>query len=424
MSHPLSLRIASILVAMIALLGVGCGGGERPDERVVLRVNVDSIGSLLEISRDYAARFEAETGIAVEFIIGPDSATDRLVEYQRFLGARSADIDIYMIDVTWPGVLAPHLVDLSDIIDKEEFFPSMIENNMVDGRLVAVPYYSDAPMLYYRRDLLAEAGYDAPPATWDELEEMAGVIMRRQREAGNSNFHGFVFQGASYEGLTCNALEWQQAEGGGAILDAQGNPAVNTPGARRAFERARRWVGTISPQGVLTYMEEESRQVFQSGNAAFLRNWPYVYTLASQSDLKGRFDVAPLPAGEAGSAATLGGWGLAISRYSANEAAAKRFVTFLSTREAQKDRALAGGYLATRLALYDDVEINEAVPYFATMREVFSSAAIRPARQAGPYYNEVSAVYYRAVHAILNGDREAEPALRQAEDRLRPILDR
>lgn len=419
-----TLQAHAVFLGLWALLVMGCGGAGPAGDRVVLRMNIDSIGGLLEITRDLAREFEEETGIAVEFIIGPDSSTERLVEYQRFLNARSDHIDIYMIDVVWPGILADHLADLSGVVDAEEFFPAMIRNNTVDGRLVAIPFYADAPLLYYREDLLREAGHDAPPETWEEMEEMARAIMEAQRAAGQSSFHGFVFQGAAYEGLTCNALEWQAAEGGGAILDAEGRPDLDTPGARRAFERARGWVGTIAPRGVLTYQEEESRTIFQQGNAAFLRNWPYVHSLASAegSPIRGLFGVAPLPAGPEGTASTLGGWGLSVSGYSQHPEEARRFVAFLSSREAQGRRALEGGYLATRMDLYDDDEIAGVIPYFPTMREVFDHAVVRPARQAGPYYNEVSAAYYQAVHAILNGDSGAGEALARAEERLRRIL--
>ncbi|MCC5875686.1 MAG: extracellular solute-binding protein, partial [Candidatus Sumerlaeia bacterium] len=227
------------------------------------------------------------------------------------------------------------------------------------------------------------------------------------------------------EGLTCNALEWQASEGGGVILAPDGTPQVNTAGARRAFERARDWVGTISPRGVLTYQEEESRLVFHQGNAAFHRNWPYAFALAAsdESPIRGKFNVTTLPSGEEGSAATLGGWGLAVSSYTNHPEEAAAFVAFLSTREAQRRRALGGGYLATRMDVYDDPEVTAAIPYFQTMREVFETAVTRPSRQAGPYYNEVSAAYYRAVHSILTGDVAAEEALEGAERRLRSILD-
>lgn len=416
--------LRGILPAAVLFLLCACGGGEGDDGRVVLRMNTNSIGSLLGISRELARDFEEETGIAVEFIIGPDSSTERLVEYQRFLASRSGHVDIYMIDVVWPGILADHLADLSGLVDTAEFFPAMIENNTVDGRLVAIPLYADAPLLYYRTDLLEEAGHDAPPQTWDELEEMARTIMDNQRAAGHSSFHGFVFQGASYEGLTCNALEWQVSEGGGALLDADGRPDLDTEGARRAFERAHGWIGTIAPPGVLTYQEEESRTVFQQGNAAFLRNWPYVRPLAAAegSPIRGKFAVAPLPAGSDGAASTLGGWGLALSKYSEHPEEARRFIAHLTSHAAQRKRALEGGYLATRTALYDDGEIAREIPHFPTMRDVFDSAVIRPARQAGPYYNEVSAAYHQAVHAILNGDTSAAEGLGRAEERLRQIL--
>jgi trehalose/maltose transport system substrate-binding protein len=410
------------LFAVVLQLTLSCGGGEeKKPGPVVLRMNVDSIGKLLELNRQLAVDFEKETGVKVEFVVGPDSATERLAEYQRFLSAKSPDMDIYQVDVVWPGVLGEHFEDLSDVLDGKEFFQSVVDNNTVKGRFVAAPYYSDAPMLYYRKDLLEKYGFKAPPATWEELASMAAKIMEGERKAGNDAFQGFVFQGAAYEGLTCNALEWQASEGGGEIVSADGQVSLNTEGARRAFERARGWIGTIAPQGVLTYKEEESRTIFQQGNAAFMRNWPYAYSLAAAADspIKDKFAVTVLPSGSKRSAATLGGWGIGVSKYSRHVKEAKQFVAYLSTQKAQADRARNGGYLANRTSVYTDKTIDESVPYFSNMKAVFESAVARPSRGTGRHYNEISAIYYMAVHAILNGDAPADKALAEAEEKIK-----
>src|SRR5918997_2397800 len=224
------------------------------------------------------ARFTEATGINVTLTVGPQSATERLAQYQQFFAAQATDVDAMMIDVIWPGILAAHAADLSEAIGWQgaEYFERIVQNNTIGDKLVGIPWYTDAGILYYRTDLLEKHGFEAPPQTWTELEEMATAIQEAER-AENPDFYGFVWQGAAYEGLTCDALEWQGFNGGGVIVEEDLTVSVNNPQAIAAFERARGWVATISPEGVTSYMEEEARGVWQAGNAAFMRNWPYAY---------------------------------------------------------------------------------------------------------------------------------------------------
>lgn len=422
----LSKAITGLAAAAAVVLLVSCESGEkRSDSQVTITFITDSVGKQLEITRAMVEEFTADTGISVSFQIGPNSATERLAEYQKFFGARSPHADVYQIDVIWPGILAPHLLDLSDTVDTADFFPAMIDNNTVDGRLVCVPFYADAGLLYYRTDLIQKYGFDGPPETMDELESMARTIMEGEREGGNEVFYGYVFQGASYEGLTCNALEWQASAGGGTILTPDGNLEVDNKATRDVMARVAKWIGVIAPRGVLTYMEEESRSLFQSGNAAFMRNWPYAYQLGQdeESPIRGKFNVAPLPGAEK-SAATLGGWNLGVSRYSKHPEEAKQFVAFLSTRRAQLRRALEGGYFATRPDVYGDPSLDEKTPYYNQMEDVFLNAVVRPSTPAGQKYNEVSAAYYRSIHGILSGDLKPEEGLERAANKIRQIMER
>ncbi|MEZ4729369.1 MAG: extracellular solute-binding protein [Caldilineaceae bacterium] len=189
-----------------------------------------------------------------------------------------------MIDVIWPGILAEHLIDLAPYVENPDaYFQRIMQNNTVDGALVGIPWFTDAGLLYYRTDLLEKYGYSAPPATWAELEEMATTIQEGER-ASNPDFWGFVWQGNAYEGLTCDALEWQVSNGGGEIVEADGTISINNEYAAAAFDRAAGWVNTISPPGVVGYQEEDARGVWQAGNAAFMRNWPYAYSLGNAED--------------------------------------------------------------------------------------------------------------------------------------------
>ncbi len=151
--------------------------------------------------------------------------------------------------------------------------PQLLPSYTVGAKLPAVPYQVNIGCLEYRTDLLREYGYDHPPKTWGELEVMAARIQAGERAKGKKDFWGFVWQGAEAEALTCNALEWQVAEGGGRIVESDRTISVNNPAAIRAWQRARHWIGWISPPSTIAYRERDSMNVFDSGGAAFDRVW-------------------------------------------------------------------------------------------------------------------------------------------------------
>ncbi|MDQ3044672.1 MAG: ABC transporter substrate-binding protein [Chloroflexota bacterium] len=374
------------------------------------------------------AKFVEATGVQVERIPGAESATDRLTFYLQVLGAEASDVDAMQIDVIWPGILAPHAVDLADTLADQgvEYIERIVENNTVDGKLVGIPWYTDAGLLYYRTDLLEKYGFDGPPATWAELEEMANAMI--EGEADNTSFTGFTFQANAYEGLTCNALEWQVSEGGGEIIEADGTVSVNNEQAIAAMERAAGWVGTIAPEGVTTYQEEDARGVWQGGNAAFMRNWPYAYSLgaADDSTIAGKFDVTSLPMGDgpdARNAATLGGWQMMVSQYSENVDAATEFAKYVTSREVQKARAIERSLLPTIPDLYEDEDVLAANPFYSRLLEVFTGAAVaRPSTVSADLYNEVSTAYFTQVNRILTGEAEAADAFAELEGQLEDIM--
>jgi trehalose/maltose transport system substrate-binding protein len=375
-----------------------------------------------------AAKFSAATGINVQVIRGDRSATDRLATYRQQLSSGSGDADVYQIDVIWPGILAEFAEDLKPGLgDTTGFFPAIIQNNTVGGKLVAVPWFTDAGLLYYRTDLLQKYGYTKPPATWAELEEMAKKIQAGER-ASNPDFWGFVWQGKAYEGLTCAALEWQVSNGGGSIIEPDGTVSVNNAQTVAAFERAKGWVSTISPPGVTTYQEEEARGVWQAGNAAFMRNWPYAFALgqAPDSAIKGKFDVTLMPKGDgekARNADTLGGWQLMVNKNSQNKEAAVEFVKFLTSPEVQKARALELSNLPTRPALYDDPDVLKLNPYYKPLKDVFSGGAVaRPSTVSADLYNDVSTAYFTAVNQVLTGQQDAKTAVANLETEIKKLL--
>jgi trehalose/maltose transport system substrate-binding protein len=404
---------------LLAALGGGTAGA------ATISISCGAVGLELKVCQDGAQAWAQETGNQVNVISTPNSATERLALYQQILAANSADIDVFQIDVIWPGILANHLLDLTEYIPEEQVeqnFDTMIENNTVDGAfLVAMPWFTDAGLLYYRKDLLEAAGKQ-PPATWAELRETAKAIQEQERANGNAQMWGYVYQGKAYEGLTCNALEWIDSFGGGTIVNDEGEITVDNPQAAEALAWAASTVGTIAPEGVLNYSEEESRGVFQSGNAVFMRNWPYAWALsqAEDSPIKGKVGVAILPKGGPNGEHTgaLGGWQLAVSKYSNNAEIAADLVRYLTSAEEQKRRAIVGAYNPTIESLYQDQEILAAVPFFGPLFEVFTNAVARPSKITGNKYNQASSEFFNAVHEILSGRAEPAPRLAELAERL------
>lgn len=356
--------------------------------------------------------FSQATGIEVNYIKGAELTDDRLQFYQQTFSAESPDIDAAQIDVIWPGILAIHAVDLTDVYKSQgtTSFQRIVDNNTVDGVLVGIPWFTDAGILYYRTDLLEKYGFSGPPKTWQELTDQASKILDGEK-GSNSAFTGYTFQGKAYEGLTCNSLEWQYSYGGGTIVDENAKVTVNNDQVKAALELARSWVNGISPQAVTGYAEEDARTVWQGGNSAFMRNWPYAYSLGAADDsvIKGKFDVTQLPAGEgdnATSAACLGGWQMFVSKYSKEQDAAKEWAKFVTSAELQKARAIERSNLPTIGNLYKDQDILAANPFFGQLFDTFESGSVaRPSTPTADLYNEVSIAYFTAVNGILSGQK-------------------
>jgi len=388
-----------------------------------LTISCGAVGSELQLCEEGTKLWSEKTGHKVELVSTPNSSTERLSLYQQLLSARSKDIDVFQIDVVWPGLLAPHLLDLKPHLEslESQHFESLIANNTIDGRLVAMPWFTDAGVLYYRSDLLEKYQFDVP-TTWEELTQTAQSIQEQERAAGQAQFWGFVWQGRAYEGLTCDALEWIYSYNGGTIVDPDGKVTINNPGAISALEMAASWVNTISPPGVLSYAEEESRGVFQSGNALFMRNWPYAWSLGQSdgSPIRGKIGVTALPKGgeDGRPAGTLGGWQLAVSQYSENAELAVDLVRFLTSYDEQKRRALIGSYNPTLPALYEDTEVLDIVPFFGELYETFLNGVPRPSSVTGNSYGRVSNATFNAVHSVLSGSQSAEKAVQELESQL------
>jgi len=380
------------------------------------------VGSDADFDQILTKKFTADTGIQVNLIPGPPEATERYAQYQRTFQGQSADIDVMMIDVIWPAAFAQFLVDMNPKLGDlaKQNVDGIIQNNTVDGKLVGMPWFGDFGILYYRTDLLQKYGFSAPPKTWQELQQQAQKIADGEKGA-NASFAGFAFQGKAYEGLTCNALEWFASNGAGQFIE-NGKVTINSPTGVQVLNLLKSFVGTVSPRGVTTYAEDETAQAFTNGNAAFARNWPYMYAIANgaNSAVKGKFDVAALPAAQGQKpSGTLGGWQLGVSRFSKSQDAALEFVRYMCGPEVIAWRGVVGSYVPLQPSVINNPAVQRAQPYLKNLADVVR--VTRPSNGLGENYNQGSTIIFQAVNQVLNGG-DAQQQLQTAQSQLERLV--
>jgi trehalose/maltose transport system substrate-binding protein len=374
-----------------------------------------------------AQQFTQETGVQLTNLPVPENTLDTLDLSRKLLQEGGLGPDVLFIDLVWSGILGRDLIDLRPGLTTEisSLEPQVLPSYTVDGKMIAIPYRIQVGVLEYRADLLHEYGYDHPPKTWDELEGMAERIQAGERAKGNKDFWGYVWQGAAAESLTCNALEWQAAEGGGRIIENDRAISVNNPAAIRAWQRAKRWIGWISPPGVVAYRELDSSNVFDSGGAAFNRVWRAASIKPGghppkaewRSSLKtGKAGYTGIPGGPKGQAGSLGGLGLAVSRVSPRPQEAVELVRFLIRAQIKSNEQ--EGAAADQFEVYDLPSVLD--PDNRSQKSHLNKGGLvsRPSIVSGRAYEEVTKAYISAVHTVLTGKSEAPEAAAELEKQL------
>lgn len=418
-------RFATCLLALCLLAAIVPSA--RAGEKITMIPGSWS-GNTIDFLREQLKRWEAETGNTIEILSVPNNTSEVLAISQQNLAAQTPDVDIYPMDIVWPGMLGRYFVDLKEYLPADEiakYNATTIATDTVDGRLVGIPFYGDTSVFYYRKDLLEKYGYSAPPATWAEVQAMCEKVQDGERAAGNANFWGFVFPGAATDAFANDILEWTAGNDGGVWVGADGNVTVNNPNAREILELISGWYGKIVPEGVTSYNNDEARGFFQSGNALFMRNWPYAYALGQSADspIKDKFFICAVPHGPKGrSLSSMGGWQLAISKFSKNPKLAAEVILFINRPDNQKERMLKLARTATHMSLLKDPEIVAAYPWVPTVEGL--DMVVRPAANTGTKYNQVSNAVTKAVQDMMTGRATVADRLVQLEGELNRIKGR
>ncbi|WP_317493292.1 ABC transporter substrate-binding protein [Haloechinothrix sp. LS1_15] len=379
----------------------------------------DVTGTMQDIIDEWNAENPDEEVTYVELPEDPDSQRQQIIQNAQ---TQADTYGVINVDNVWTAEFAANqwLEPLpEDEFPVDEMLEPVAETARYQDQMYTVPFWTDAGLLYYRTDLLDEAGIDEPPATWTELEQQCDQVLRLPEADGVSCYAG---QFEKYEGLTVNFAEAVQSAGG-AVTGEDGTPTVDTAEAREGLRfLVEGFESGLIPEAAITYQEEEGRQAFQDGNLLFHRQWPYQYALASaddgSSDVAGAFDVAPLPGADGPGSSSLGGWNLGVSVFAENKATALDFVKYMTSKENQR-RNLEDATLAPAYAeLYEDPELVEEFPYLPELRESIESAVPRPKVVR---YGDATAAIQDYAYAAITGDADPEQALSGLQERLEEI---
>lgn len=332
-----------------------------------------------------------------------DQADQQRDDLVRNFQARNSSYDVVRVDVIWTAEFAAKrwLQPLTGAmaVDTSGMLPATVAAATYQNTLFASPVTSDGAMLYYRSDLVPN-----PPKTWDEMMSMCSI-------AKANNMGCFAGQYAQYEGLTVNAAEAINSAGG-KILDEQGKLSINTPEAKAGLgDLVQAYQDGNIPVQAVTYQEEQSRQAFQDGNLLFVRNWPYIYSLASTdttSKVAGKFAVAPLPGKNGPGASTLGGASAGISAFSKNKATARDFVQFLTSEETQRFYVTQASNAPVLAKLYEDPELVAKLPYLPVLKTSIENAVPRPVT---PFYPAVTKAIQANAYAAIRGQKSVDQAI-------------
>lgn len=408
--------------AMSLLEACGGGGGAGPNgvTSIVWQSENDPSGTYQTLVDTFNNGPGKAAKVHVQWLQGPGKTDDMLTKYNNMFRAQDASLDIVSVDIIYPAQYgsAGWLADLSDkwpASDRANYLQGPIKGCTYQGKLYAAPYRTDLGLLYYRKDLLK-----TPPATYDDLTSMSKGI------APSKTQYGYVWQASQYEGLVCNFIEVLHGYGGD-VLDAN-NPKkviVNSPEANAALTKMVDWVGSISPPAVTTYTEQESFNTWQNGNSAFMRNWPYAYSLSNDatkgSKIPNKFDITSLPYGGSGTVghSTLGGWNLGINAYSTKQDACWEFIKYMLGSDAQNQGAIKATFTTTLQSVYKDPAVLKAAPLFSKLDPILQNALPRP---VSAKYTDLSDSIQRNIYGALKKQMSPADALKTLDSELTKLL--
>lgn len=420
-----SARCIVVVAAMV--MAAACGGSKSDDKKtsdtagqltgrgpITLAQGKDTSGNVQNLINAWNAQHPKETVRLIELPEDADSQRTQMVQNAQ---TKSDAYTVLNLDVVWTSEFAANrwIAQLPQSqFDMSKFLPPTVQTATYFNHMYAVPWKTDAGLLYYRKDLLKKAGISAPPKTWTEMQSDC------QKVGKGVNCYAGQFD--KYEGLTCNVSEAIDSAGGQIIDDKTGKPNVNTPQAQQGLDfLVKGFKDGMIPKEAITYQEEPARRAFEKGNLLFLRQWPYQWALSNKkgSKVAGKFDVAPLPGLNGPGSPTLGGHDLAISQFAKNKATALDFIKYLTSEDTEKKNLLASSEAPTLASLYGDPELLQKFPYLPTLKASLLNAKPRP---KAVRYGDVTAAIQEAAYSALTGKQTSAQALASLQSKLGTLV--
>lgn len=414
-------KLTFICLALSLMMVTACSTATKKDDSGIVTITFasgkDTSGDVKKLVEEFEKK---NPKIKVKF---KDMTSDSGKNHDQLVtmfSSKSSEIDAVALDVIWPAEFgqAGYLQPLDRYIQKdqlkmENYIKGAVQAGNVNGQQFAIPRFVDAGLLFYRKDLVSK-----PPETWDDL-----IATAKSTNKKGSTKYGYLMQAKQYEGLVCNFIEFIGAYGG-RILDEKENIVINSPetikGLKKMIEVTK---SDFVPQNISTFTEIESHTAFLEGQAPFIRNWPYQYALSNdpkQSKIVNKVGVASLPKGDHDSASALGGWMTGISKNSKHKKEAWEFIKFITGSEGQKIAALKS-LAPTYLPVYDDPEVQKAIPLFANKGFVEGVSKSIP-RPVTPDYAVVSDAIQVEVSKAITGSQSAEDTVKNIEEKLKKII--
>ena len=401
---------AAVSLAVLATIVSGCSGSTPGEDNtasdngrgpITFATGKDTTGQLQKLLDQWNTAHPSEKVTMVELSESADDQRNAMV--QNFQ-AKSSRFDVVNADVVWTAEFAARgwIAPLDGKVDTSALLPATVATATYNGKLYAAPYASDGGMLYYRKDLVP-----TPPKTWDELKADCAV-------AKQNNMGCYAGQFAQYEGLTVNVSEAINSAGGDIVKNSGKDVTVDSAEAKKGLQfLVDGFQQGYIPKEAITYQEEEGRRAFQQGHLLFLRNWPYVYNLAKapgkDSVVQDKFAVAPLPGPNGPGSSTLGGHNLALSSFSKHQQSAIDWMKFMESTDIQRQLLTELSNAPVVASLYDDPQLQQQVPYLATLKASILNAKTRPVT---PVYNEVTLAIEKNSYEALQGKKSVDDALK------------
>jgi multiple sugar transport system substrate-binding protein len=343
-----------------------------------------------------------------------DTDTNRATLATQIAGGSSSP-DVFMGDVIWPAQFGAHqlAVPLSQYLPSSywsKFAPGLVAGATYKGAIYGSPLFEDQGFLYYRKDLLTKDGLPVPK-TWEQLETDAKAVL-----AKGQTKYGFVWEGDSYEGLTCDFMEYLTDAGGTATNSTYTTATLNSAAALKAVTFMRGLVTSgVTPAAVTTFQEPQAMTTFGTGQAVFLRNWDYAYSAATTPSSGGKLTasqvgVEPLPtfAGQSTPGySNIGGWNMYINPHSTHIGADLTFIQWLSSTAAQDILSQRYGFISTVQSVRTSPAVIASNPVFAVVP--LTKLVPRPA--GTPEYPALSTAIYTNVNSALAGSSSPAAAV-------------